>query len=682
MEEIISTKGRNNMALEKVCFSKLETMVIKNMKRLKKVWHLQFNGLKTLEVSKCERLENIIPIDMGKSLESLETLMVSDCNSVQVIFGFNSEKGIAGKTTRLRKLSLSQLSKLKQIWSRDFPENLHFHNLQLICVENCENLEYLFPFFIAMHATQLGDITIKNAGRMKEIVPYKEGSVDSPIKFEYNHFTSLVLWNLFELEGFFPQNHRLLCPLLRELDVRNCGKLKLFQAQGASGLDRVFDSELQVSMQQPFFTLEEVIGNLETLALNSEAASIILHHQFSGKRFSKLTCLVFANFEDGQATFPHWFIHSITSLKVLNVEWSSFKEIFQGKTIDEKRKFDIRTQIKELILNQLPKLRHICQEGFQIHPILEFLECLQLSSCFDLKNLVPSSVTFSHLTYLEVQHCSGLIHLITSSTARSLVKLTTMKISNCYSLEQVVAEEKDESAYEISFSSLENLELECLPNMRRFCSTNCVLNLPLLERVVVKQCPRMTIFSVRDTSTPMLQNILSKEEDEKMYWEGDLNRTIKKMFMDMVGFRGLVSLEISQCPELRELWYSHEVKLEVFGNLKRLVVHKCEFLSDVLLPLNLVHTLSNLEELEASECDSLKAVFDLSNVNGEEVIVKETIQLKRITLLHLPMLKDIWKLNYKEIVSSRETTEEEEEEEEDEEGAIRHQQPAYSIKQV
>ncbi|KAI9112188.1 hypothetical protein K1719_016711 [Acacia pycnantha] len=160
------------------------------------------------------------------------------------------------------------------------------------------------------------------------------------------------------------------------------------------------------------------------------------------------------------------------------------------------------------------------------------LEYLSVLYCSNLKHLVPSSVTFSHLTHLEVEFCDGLIHLMTSSTARSLVKLTTMKIKNCNSLEQVVAEEREGSEDEIAFNSLEVLELEFLPIIKRFCSSNCVLNLPSLVKVVVQQCPRMSTFSVKDTSTPMLQEILAKEENEKVYWEGDLNKTINKMFKD------------------------------------------------------------------------------------------------------------------------------------------------------
>jgi hypothetical protein len=60
---------------------------------------------------------------------------------------------------------------------------------------------------------------------------------------------------------------------------------------------------------------------------------------------------------------------------------------------------------------------------------------------------------------------------------------------------------------------------------------------PLLEVVVVKECPRMEHFSLGVTSTIFLQHIqIDEENDEEYHWEGDLNGTVKKMFDDKVYF--------------------------------------------------------------------------------------------------------------------------------------------------
>ncbi|KAI9127444.1 hypothetical protein K1719_002003 [Acacia pycnantha] len=228
------------------------------------------------------------------------------------------------------------------------------------------------------------------------------------------------------------------------------------------------------------------------------------------------------------------------------------------------------------------------------------LECLWVTQCSNLKHLVPSSVTFSHLTYLEVADCNGLIRLITSSTARSLVKLARMKITNCNSLEQVVAEEREGSGDEIAFNALEVLELECLPMIGRFCSSNCVLKLQRLKKVVVQQCPRMSIFSVKDASTPMLQGIPSKEVDGKIYWEGDLNRTINKMFSDMVAF-----------PEAHIQHHrpACSVQRVHLPNLETIVIGGMPELKTIWQPFFTSSCLDNLKMMQVSNCGKLDNIF-------------------------------------------------------------------------
>ncbi|KAK4270288.1 hypothetical protein QN277_023342 [Acacia crassicarpa] len=176
----------------------------------------------------------------------------------------------------------------------------------------------------------------------------------------------------------------------------------------------------------------------------------------------------------------------------------------------------------------------IAMHAIQIDPILEDLEYLLVQHCSNLKQLVPSTVTCSQLTYLEVQNCDGLIYLITSSTAKSMVNLKTMIIRNCNSLEQVVAEDSEESIDAIAFRSLCVLELECLPRLKMFCASSyCLLKLPWLYEVVISNCPRMEIFSLGKTEAPMLEKVLTQKEDEKEQWQGDLNTTVTKIFQDM-----------------------------------------------------------------------------------------------------------------------------------------------------
>ncbi|XP_054824334.1 probable disease resistance protein At4g27220 isoform X3 [Prosopis cineraria] len=614
MGEIIATDGRNGSAIGEALFPKLEAIIIKDMKNLTTMWHriLASNSLasfKTLEVKNCEKIEKILPEYMSKAFATLETLKVEDCKLVQEIFqlGVNANDIM----TQLKYITLRRLPQLKQIWSKDPQSCLRFENLQVVCVKECEVLEYLFPFSIALDLPQLEQIIINEAQNMKHIVSKKEGTLDSPARFEFNQLKSLVLWDLEDLEGFCLENHTFACWSLKELNVYNCVKLKLFKTQCQEG---VCDNNLQVPMQQPLFTLEELICNLEELNLNNEDDRMALQWQISRDHSCKLKLLWLCNIEDAQANFLYWILQNITCLEWLVIEANSSKVIFQDEMPkDEKGQSDIKAQLKRLSLSNMVELQHICKEGFQSNLILEALEHLDVYNCSNLKLLVPSFVTFNRLTYLDVENCNGLIAVITTSTARSLAMLTTLKIRACKSIEQIVAQEGGEGTNnEIAFDSLEVLELESLPKLKTFCSSSCSLKVPLLEKLVIRQCARMKRFSTSDTSAPLLQRILTDDQDEKWFCEGDLNGTVKKIFQHMVAFRSLERLELFQYPEFTEM----SKPTSTCSIEQVLKVDKCQQLKS-LFSISLCQGLRQLEELNIESCDGVKEI--VANEGLEEL---------------------------------------------------------------
>ncbi|XP_054780470.1 disease resistance protein At4g27190-like [Prosopis cineraria] len=627
MEEIIATEGRNNEITlnQEAGFSKLEEIIINDMKNLKTAWHYQFGRLKTLEIKKCERLETIFPAGyMREALRSLETLKVCDCALVKEIFHLTANgMGTEEATTQLKSLVLHGLPKMKQIWSRDPQGLFRFFNLQLVQIEDCENLEYVFPFSIAKDLPQLDDLQLVSCG-IKEVVSKKDGPMDETTIFELNHLTCVKLVRLHKLKEFYVGAHTLECQSLRKLFVLNCKLLKLFNSRSSRCQESPSYHQPHFSKPQPLFQVEEVIGNLHILALRCVDANMILQHQVPGELFCEIKDLVITEFEDDKATFPHWFLKNLPKLEVLTVMTSSFKEIFCDETlIDEEGQDKISTRVKRLSLSTLPELQDLCRGGSQIHPVLELLEILTVIECSNLRNLVPSSATFCHLTCMVITNCHSLKSLMTASTARSLVKLQTMKLEECKSLQKVVTEEVNETEHEIAFNSLLILELNYLPVLHSFSSSKYSFKFPWLERVVVSQCPRMQIFSAKATSTPKLKKVLIEEKAcGEYYWQGDLNGTINNMYLNKVAFCSFVHLKVSDYPELGELWYG-QVKNKLFCNLKSLVVQNCHWLSNFLLSGNILEALSNLKELEVRECVTLEAVFELGDINERGLIVRE-----------------------------------------------------------
>jgi hypothetical protein len=216
------------------------------------------------------------------------------------------------------------------------------------------------------------------------------------------------------------------------------------------------------------------------------------------------------------------------SLEKFVVRDNFLEELFPYEDILHPEKHArILTQLRELELSQLPMLTHLWKEETQSSPILQNLEALEVSQCGKLKLLVPSSVSFQNLTTLEISKCHGLINLVTVSTAKSLVQLKKLSVSECKRITEIVAREGIEVNEMINFNKLTSLKLEYLPNLTIFCSGNYSFAFPCLEEVIVRQCPEMKIFSHRVLSTPKLERVQTTNEDE---WHGkiDLNTTLHR----------------------------------------------------------------------------------------------------------------------------------------------------------
>ncbi|GAU51645.1 hypothetical protein TSUD_414670 [Trifolium subterraneum] len=259
MEEIIAKKERNN-EVEEVHFFKLEKITLKDMDNLNTIWHRQFETVKMLQVSNCKKIVVVFPSSMQNTYSKLEMLEVTDCDLVEKIFelGFNENSSVEN-TTHL-KIVIDGLPELKNIWSGDLHSILSFQILIVVSLTNCANLEYLLPLSIATRCSHLTALHIKQCGNMKEIVAEeKESRVSAAPTFEFNQLSSLLLWNLHKLKGFYAKEHTVACSSLKDIDVFNCAKLNLYTTL-SSRSSNFQDDKLSIVTPQPPFIVEEVIS--------------------------------------------------------------------------------------------------------------------------------------------------------------------------------------------------------------------------------------------------------------------------------------------------------------------------------------------------------------------------------------------------------------------------------------
>ncbi|GAU35304.1 hypothetical protein TSUD_389290 [Trifolium subterraneum] len=448
--------------------------------------------LKTLML----KLDTNIHSELGiKALiKGVENLHMDEVDGIQnVLYELNGEG-----FPLLRHLHIQNNAKMKHIVHALERKQVSFPNLETLSINNLENLEQICHGPLAIDSFVLEDLPDEKVEfRLRSLTLQNLDTLDNV--FSYELMTSTR--PLFSAQVAFPD---LVTLKLRSL---NCGGLKyLFSSTMVESFANLKEFEISKSLSesipqrsqdenlsdlfQPLFIVEEVIPNLQWMRIDDKDARMIMQAKNLDSLFNKLTFLGLSKYKNDEATFPYWFLQNARSLEWLTVEYSSFKKIFKDERVVNMK---IHTRLKKLTLYELPKLQHIFEDGSQIHPVLDVLEFLDISYCPNLTNLLlPSSVTFSHLTYLEITKCNKLVNLITFSTAQSLEKLTELKVEDCDSLQEIIT---GKETLDIAFVSLQRLTLKGLSSLNNFCSSKCCLKFPLLEHVAVSKCPLMEIFS-------------------------------------------------------------------------------------------------------------------------------------------------------------------------------------------
>ncbi|XP_052724944.1 uncharacterized protein LOC108347396 isoform X2 [Vigna angularis] len=619
-------------------FPKLKKMEIICMDKLCTIWKSDiglhsFSSLNSLMIRECHKLVTIFPNYMGQILQSLQSLTVTDCKWVENIFDFENIPHTCDIIeTNLGKIILENLPNLVNVWKGYTGEILKCNNLQSIRVYESPKLKYLFPVSIANDLEKQEVLEVRNCG-VTEIIALDKHSCETAISFKFPHLNTLSLIDLHDLRSFYSGIHTLELPPLKKLDIINCSML-----QGLT-------SEITDSKEQPIvLAAKKAIYNLEYMSLSLKEAEWLQKYIVNVHRMHKLEELTLYGLKNNEILF--WFLHRLPNLKRLTLELCHLKRIWALKSLISREKIGGVVQLKELKLESMWSLEEI---GFEHEVLLQRVERLSIQHCTKLKNLVSSSVTFSYLTYLEVMNCKSMRSLMTCSTAKTLVQLTTLKVCSCPMIVEIVAENKVEKVREIEFKQLKSLELVSLQNLTSFSRVEkCDLKFPLLEKLVVSECPQMTKLS-EVQSAPNLQKVhVEAGEKDQWYWEGDLNATLQTHFTNQVSFEYSKYINLVDYPEKKVRHDKFAFPDNFFGCLKKLEFNEaCK--RDTLIPSHVLPYLKNLEELNVEKCESAKLIFDIDERKIQ--MYGMVFRLKTLTLKQLSNLKCVWKENLEGIVS-------------------------------
>ncbi|GMP86351.1 hypothetical protein CsSME_00039154 [Camellia sinensis var. sinensis] len=313
---------------------------------------------------------------------------------------------------------------------------------------------------------------------------------------------------------------------------------------------------------------------------------------------------------------------------------SSLKMLSQSTKILEldsvKGLKNILSDLKEYSFEQLTKLTlKKCDDfkGIICHgQLLDFLPEVTQSS------MGPTPLKwFGNLKSIFFWKCAKMENVFSLPIARNLMHLETIEILDCHLMEVIVSNEGGEheiavvATDKIEFPKLKKLWLLGLPSFTAFCKAMNAIELPQLEDLFLREIPKLGSLCLASAV------------------ESNYDAYIQPLFDNKVNLTSLERLYVDAMDNLIEIWPG---ELEAKLRLRRMIVHKCHWLLNILFPSNLMKAMQSLEILVVQDCQSVEVAFGI-----EGLIVREDHQdilfpsLIDVRLRHLPKLIHVWKDN-------------------------------------
>ncbi|KAJ4721058.1 Disease resistance protein [Melia azedarach] len=474
-----------------------------------------FPRLANLEVRRMDGLRNLVTFSAIENLRKLTSIKITGCVQIQNIMEMQMQVGEEVKEdsdnivfSQLEYLELDSLPSLESFCLGNY--TLEFPCLKQVVVRGCPNMKIFSQGVLCtpkLHKLQLteeerweGDLNSTVKKLSEEMARFRGLKVLIVSKFPCVE----EIWHDQALPGSFFSN-------LTWLSVSDC---KFMSSAIPANLLLFLNNLIRLEVIR--CDLVEEVFHLEGLDAGENLEPLFPHLKFLNlKDLPKLKR--FCSFNGNTVELP-----SLSSLWIGNCpnmgtfisdsvhEHGHETTNNENFTTDVQPLFDEKVafpKLEKLKLCKLPKLLHMCMENPRPNDVFQNLKVVQLSECCKLEKYIPSWASFQNLTILEVSRCDGLINLVTLSTAKSLVKLRRMQVTDCKMMKEIIHVGDEVQKGLIVFSQLEYLRLSCLLSLTSFCLGNCRLEFPSLEQAIVKECPKMKVFSHGDLITPKLRRL-------------------------------------------------------------------------------------------------------------------------------------------------------------------------------
>ncbi|KAJ0098534.1 hypothetical protein Patl1_22017 [Pistacia atlantica] len=322
IEEIITKDEEKMAAIDKIIIPHLQSIVLELLPNLTNFYSgtkdLECPSLKSITIANCSKMETFVFTDLKEkdrsdhtspffsekvAFPSLEVMVLLHLDNLQLIW--HPQQLHVESFCKLKEVRVEFCEKLKTIVPSNYHGLLTFHNLEKLTVENCWSMKSLFPVTIATGLMQLNRLRLSFCGL--ETIVFEE-EVNRAPRFLFPQLTYIHLSYLPELKCFYPGLHTTEWPMLNNLRVYNCKKIKTYASEFPS-----FEKKDDGESQPALFPLEKVIPNLEVLGLDAHDFRLTFLHCDLAENFGKLKTLSVSNFDDESVASLFDFLQRLVS---------------------------------------------------------------------------------------------------------------------------------------------------------------------------------------------------------------------------------------------------------------------------------------------------------------------------------------------------------------------------------
>ncbi|KHG18832.1 hypothetical protein F383_25693 [Gossypium arboreum] len=561
-----------------------------------------------LDLKGLKGIKNVLAeLNKGNDFPHLQSLHVKNGIQVQYITMNNIE------FSELRFITLERLPQLISFCCQEercstsfeplplfIKQTYHWSsNLRRLIITGCGKLEHLLSPSVARNLVQLHCFEIVGCESLREIIfteeIEEEEETSNVICFPRLNFLHIDF--LRNLIFFCSGNYNIEFPLLKELKIVDCPKLKEF----------ISESSIEPGMHA-LFNEKVSIPSLERMTISGlRNTKMIFHNELPPNSFRNLRVFSVSRCESLKNLFPASIAKHLPQLEHLWIRWSGVEEIvLEGEGLEEQPVSFEFPKVSSLTVEHLEKLKCFYKGQHTIvWPMLKKLT----TDCSALLMIVG-------LEDVRIQETKG------NGEAVLLVKEV---IPNLEKLELR------------NFSAMDQLPPDLFPRVKVFevgggFHSGSSYIFPLVRRFYNLERLKFSNFDFKHvvpckgavgTLSPIKNLKLHSSKNLKHIWRKDseLGHILSN----------LQTLTISHCDDLKNIGASSLS----FQNLTTLEVSYCKMMTNLLTPL-IVENLVQLTTMKVSDCTEMTEIVTNEGDYHQTIVVRklkclEISDLQRLT---------------------------------------------------